>query len=63
MVRFADELTRPYPKVVPVVGCVYFGTDTAFTLYNMTRSTVELLEGVREARKVYSKKFTGAYAL
>ena len=63
VVRFAGELARAYPKVVPVVGWVSFGTDTAFTLYNMTRATVELLEGVREAREVQSKKFTGTYAL
>ena len=62
VVRFAGELARAYPKVVPVVGWVSFGTDTAFTLYNMTRATVELLEGVREAREVQSKKFTGTYA-
>ena len=61
--RFAGELARAYPKVVPVVGWVSFGTDTAFTLYNVTRATVELLEGVREAREVQSKRFTGTYAL
>ena len=63
VVRFSGELARAYTKVVPVVGWVSFGADTAFTLYDVTRATVELLEGVREAREVQSKKFTGTYAL
>ena len=63
VVSFAGELAKAYPKVVPVVGWVSFGADTAFTLYDMTRATVSLLEGVREAREVQSKKFLGVYAL
>ena len=46
-----------------MVGWVKFGTDTAFTLYNMTQATVQLLEGVKEAREFQSRQFTGIYAL
>lgn len=63
VVRFAGEAARAYTKVIPVVGWVSFGADTAFTLYDVTRATVELLEGVREAREVQSKRFLGTYAL
>ncbi len=63
VVRFSGELAKAYTKVVPVVGWVSFGADTAFTLYDVTRATVELLEGVREAREVQSNTFLGIYAL
>lgn len=61
VVRFSGELAKAYTRVVPVVGWVSFGADTAFTLYDVTRATVELLEGVREAREVQSNTFLGSY--